>query len=91
MRESPRRSWRDNLNRKNKCYQVSNLHCRQRNSLFRKPPGCANPIRSDSFGFRNKNIHFGLGRIDKIVSLSDRTSIFEIKLENTCMQKPSPC
>jgi hypothetical protein len=25
-------------------------------------------IRSDSFGFRNKNIHFGLDRIDKVVS-----------------------
>jgi hypothetical protein len=28
-------------------------------------------IRSDSFGFRNKNIHFGLDRIDKVVSYSD--------------------
>jgi hypothetical protein len=27
-----------------------------------------NPIRSDSFGFRNKNIHFGSDRIDKVVS-----------------------
>ena len=33
-----------------------------------------NPIR-----FWNKNIHFGLDRIDKVVSQSDRTSIFEIK------------
>ena len=27
-----------------------------------------NPIRSDSFGFRNQNIHFGSDRIDKAVS-----------------------
>jgi hypothetical protein len=27
-----------------------------------------NPIRSDSFGFRNKNIHIGSDRIDKVVS-----------------------
>jgi hypothetical protein len=27
-----------------------------------------NPIRSDSFGIRNKNIHFGSDRIDKVVS-----------------------
>jgi hypothetical protein len=27
-----------------------------------------NPILSDSFGFRNKNIYFGLDRIDKVVS-----------------------
>ena len=26
------------------------------------------PIRSDSFGFRNQNIHFGSDRIDKVVS-----------------------
>jgi hypothetical protein len=25
-------------------------------------------IRSDSFGFRNQNIHFGSDRIDKVVS-----------------------
>jgi hypothetical protein len=27
-----------------------------------------NPIRSDSFGFRKQNIHFGSDRIDKVVS-----------------------
>jgi hypothetical protein len=27
------------------------------------------PIRSDSFVFRNKNIHFGLDRIDKLGSV----------------------
>jgi hypothetical protein len=27
-----------------------------------------NPIRSDSFGFRNQNIHFGSDQIDKVVS-----------------------
>ena len=31
-----------------------------------------NPIRSNSFGFRNKNVYFGSDRIAKVVSRSDR-------------------